>query len=174
MRSSLLLLAPGLLAASAVLAQAPVTAPPQPPLPMGVPAAPAAAPARAAAPAAPPGVVTLSDVARQAPAVAEPLPVAPAAAADRSPEPGLTFAPAPVLVPPPVNKILLMRISSVGADTTAVLWVRGRHRKVAAGARVLQYTVGEIRDDGVCLYQPRPDGRIKDRCQEMVTFAQGV
>lgn len=182
MRSKLLLLALVLAFADQALAQ--------PPLPAGTPAAPAAGPGAAppgapgsdarpsAMPPAMPGVVTLSDVARQAPTaappIATPLPVAPVQSDVRLPEEGLPRGIPVALAPRPLMSIILSRISTVGADTSAVLWIKGRHRKVAPGERVLQYTVGEIRAEGVCLYQARSDGKVKDRCQEMVTFVQGL
>lgn len=182
MRYKLLLLALVLAFADHALAQ--------PPLPAGTPAAPVAGPGAAPASvsgsdarqsaAAPnmPGVVTLSDVARQAPTaappIATPLPVAPVPGDVRLPDEGLPRG-IPGGIPPRLAlSIVLSRISTIGADTSAVLWVKGRHRKVAPGERVLQYTVGEIRHEGVCLYQARSDGKVKDRCQEMVTFVQGV
>lgn len=68
--------------------------------------------------------------------------------------------------------ITLSRISTQGADSTALLWVQGQSRRVVPGARVLQYTVGDIREDGVCLYVAK--GKVKDHCAKLLTFTQGV
>jgi hypothetical protein len=137
----------------------------------------------APAPAAAPDLVTLSDVAKQASAEAKAAPSQPAlaevpaitpvdgnaaleatrarlrAAADRQAEPA---------------SVMLTRISSVDGDMRAVVWVKGQHRRLAPGAHLLQYTVGEIRNDGVCLYTAKAGGRTKDYCPKLLTFAQGV
>jgi hypothetical protein len=71
----------------------------------------------------------------------------------------------------PTN-ITLKRISRSGTEVTAILWVKGQSRKVTSGSRVLDYTVGEIKEDGVCLYTLK--GKVKDKCRTMLTFIQGV
>jgi hypothetical protein len=120
--------------------------------------------------------MTLSDVARQAstetPAAAEASPFTPSGNDMR-----LLDGPRPTAVlldSRPVLSIVLARISTVGADTSAVLWVKGRLRKVSSGARVLQYTVGDIRDEGVCLNRTSDAGKGRNRCQELLTFVQGI
>ncbi|MCY1561613.1 hypothetical protein D9M68_988990 [compost metagenome] len=64
-----------------------------------------------------------------------------------------------------------MRITRVGGEDTAVIWIKGQNRKVTTGSRVLQYAVGEIKDDGVCLYPVK--GKVKDKCKTLLTF-QGM
>lgn len=150
------------------------------------PAAPTT-PGSTVAPAAPaaPGVVTLSDMARQG--------GEPPRAAGHPPAPSQTEVPAITILDgngkpldaardrlrttgstpsAPRTNITLSRISRSGGDATAVLWVKGQHRKVTNGSRVLNYTVGEIKEDGVCLYPAK--GKVKDKCRTMITFLQGV
>jgi len=128
--------------------------------------------------------MTLSDVARQAPAegpkpvsatpaLAEVPPITAVETSDKAAD-AARAGMASALQPRRALNIALYRLSTVGEDVSAVLWVKGRNRKVLPGARVLQYTVGEIRDDGVCLYKTRANGKVKDRCQQFVTFVQGV
>lgn len=152
---------------------------------------PTAAASPASAPAAStPGAVTLSDIARQGSAT----PVAPTVQPQSAGQvPAIAILDGnsnkivtkPVPVPTvvrvaPDTSISLSRISRVGFDTTVVLWVKGQNRRVTTGSRVLDYTIGEIRDDGVCLYKPQTAAQIKkkqvksdNRCKPFLTFAKG-
>lgn len=151
---------------------------------------PTAAVAPIAAPVTP-GAVTLSDIARQGSAA----PVSPIV----QPQP-TSQVPAIAILDGNTNKIAtkpipanamiraasetsisLSRISRVGFDTTVVLWVKGQSRRVTSGSRVLDYTVGEIRDDGVCLYKIQTAAQTKkkqaasdNRCKPFLTFSKGL
>lgn len=83
--------------------------------------------------------------------------------------------------------ILLNRLSFIGDDVRAILWVKGQNRTVIRGSTVLKYTVSEIREDGVCLAHKKSEQesvekptkknkaiRQNDQCPVFVTFAQGV
>jgi hypothetical protein len=151
----------------------PVTAAAQAPVP--------ASPAQAGSLA--PGVVSLSDVAKQsgseparAPAAVQPTPVPAITVADGTgqpielardkmrPGPGASLA-------TNSSPFRLIRISRVGGEDTAVIWIKGQNRKVTTGSRVLQYAVGDIKEDGVCLYPVK--GKVKDKCKSLLTF-QGM
>ncbi|MEM8515104.1 hypothetical protein RCH14_004464 [Massilia sp. MP_M2] len=137
-----------------------------------------------------PGAVTLSDIARQGSAT--PAPTVQPQSAGQVPAIAILdgnsnkIATKPVPVPTvvrvaPDTSISLSRISRVGFDTTVVLWVKGQNRRVTTGSRVLDYTIGEIRDDGVCLYKPQTAAQIKkkqvaseNRCKPFLTFAKGL
>lgn len=167
-------------AARGVVVQAGVPVPLGQPNPAETPAAvpaksPAVAEAPRAAPGSAPGVVTLSEVAKQASSepvkalAVQPAPEVPAIApVDGSGD----TARIKMRALEPVKSILLSRISSVDGGASAVVWVKGQHRKVAPGSRVLQYTIGEIRDDGVCLYKSGAHAR--DKCPTLLTFSEGV
>lgn len=130
-----------------------------------------------------PGVVSLSDVARQSSAESPRAPTATSA----TQVPAITVADGtgqPIelardkmhqvrssVVKYNTNPLQLIRISRVGGDDTAVLWIKGQNRKVTTGSRVLQYAVGEIKEDGVCLYPVK--GKGKDKCATLLTF-QGM
>lgn len=60
----------------------------------------------------------------------------------------------------------LQRISSSGSARRALISVNGVGRFVDVGSQVLKKTVGEIRNDGVCLYAPPS----KDKCGQFLTF----
>ncbi|MEX5747569.1 hypothetical protein [Massilia sp. X63] len=148
------------------------------------PAAPPVAQRAAAAAPAPaaPGVVSLSDMARETPPVpaasisTTSAPEVPAitsvdgtgasinAARDRMRSAGREASKAPT--------ISLTRISRSGDDVSAVLWVQGMQRRVRTGDPVLTYIVGEIRQDGVCVYPAK--GKVKDHCKNMLTFIKGI
>ena len=68
--------------------------------------------------------------------------------------------------------ISLTRISRSGDEASAVLWVQGMQRRVRTGDPVLSYIVGEIRQDGVCVYPAK--GKVKDHCKTMLTFIKGI
>lgn len=155
------------------------------PLPVGfVPASPAAVqafpppPAGARSTAGRPGIVTLSDVARQseqpAPSTAQTGPEVPAITLVDSSNKAMTEArqqlraEGALAIPAKRKEILLARISRSDYDANAVLYVKGQNRKVFSGSRVLQYTVGEIKEDGVCLYPAK--GNAKNKCSTLVTF----
>lgn len=138
-----------------------------------------------------PGVVSLSDVARQPNADAAPKvgaiqptaaevqaitlvdgngqPIDAARAKLRSGSPAF----------PVQSSIMLYRISNIGAEQSALLWVKGQYRRVVVGSSVLTYTVNEINDDGVCLVskgkQPtKAKAKAKqDKCAHQLTFIQG-
>lgn len=141
--------------------------------------APAAAPMRPAAHA--PGVVTLSDVANQPDGQTSNAPVAQVSvpalvAVDGSGEAidaaRAQMRGAPQVAPVSKQSIILTRISRVGSEATAVLWIKGQHRKVATGSRALDYTIGEIKEDGVCLYSAKAKGG--NKCSRLITFAKGL
>jgi len=159
---------------------APVAAPSAAAIPVTAASQATAAPAPSGALA--PGVISLSDVARQsgeparAPAGAQPTPVPAITVADGTGQP-IELArdkmrPSPnAVLTSNIGPFRLVRISRVGLDDTAVIWIKGQHRKVTTGSRVLQYTVGEIKEDGVCLYPVK--GKVKDKCRTLLTF-QGM
>lgn len=155
---------------------------------VGAPAAPPAAAAAAAQPSASstarqagplaPGVVSLSDVARQsatapAPATAQPIPVPAITVTDGTGQP-IDLARDKIRQSSDgtrtsnTSPFFLVRITRVGGEDTAVIWIKGQNRKVTTGSRVLQYAVGEIKDDGVCLYLVK--GKVKDKCKTLLTF----
>lgn len=194
MRFKTLILAINLSAvATAAPAQLITPAKPAVGAPVGAPAAPSV-PAPTATQASPnsapnqtgslaPGVISLSDVARQssseplrAPVAAQAMQVPAITVVDGTGQPielardkmqqgansGLKRNTSP---------FQLIRISRVGSDDTAVIWIKGQNRKVTTGSRVLQYTVGEIKEDGVCLYTVK--AKIKEKCGTLLTF-QGM
>lgn len=119
---------------------------------------------------------TLSDLARQGPATpvqAQPTQQVPAIAIiDTNNKAGAKANAAGerrIEVP---TKISLSRISRVGFDATVILWVEGQNRRVTTGSSVLEYTVGEIREDGVCMYKSK--AKTKDRCKPFLTFVKGI
>lgn len=200
MRSKTIILALNLGALAAV-SHAQILTPVKPTVaaPAGTPAvaAPAAAPtgasaqpsASSAAPAGSlaPGVISLSDVAKQstaatAPTTAQPVPVPAITVTEGTGQPielarekfrtssNITGTPSP-------TPLRLVRLTRVGGEDTAVIWIKGQNRKVTNGSRVLQYAVGEIKEDGVCLYpvqtKAKAKGKAKDKCKPFLTF-QGM
>jgi hypothetical protein len=138
-----------------------------------------------------PGAVTLSDIARQgsaAPAnpIVQPQPTGqvPAIAILDGNTNKIATKPIPanaMIRAASETSISLSRISRVGFDTTVVLWVKGQSRRVTSGSRVLDYTVGEIRDDGVCLYKiqtavqtKKKQAKSDNRCKPFLTFSKGL
>lgn len=127
-----------------------------------------------------PGVVMLSDVAKQTPAEPPKVGAIQATVAEVQPIQVLDASGKPVdagiqkIAAIPAHSITLTRISTVGAAKSALLWVKGQQRAVTSGAQVLQYIVGEIREDGVCLYHGGRKESVKLKCTTFVTFAQGV
>lgn len=150
---------------------------------------PATAASQAATTAAPaplgslaPGVVSLADVARQSNGQPAPLPVG----AQPNTVPAITLTDGtgqPIQLARDKMRrapdsaatrrsdpFYLVRISRVGGNDTAVLWIKGQHRKVTTGSRVLKYAVGEIKDDGVCMYVVKSKVKEKDKCRTLLTF----
>lgn len=132
-----------------------------------------------------PGVVMLSDVAKQTPqeptkvgaiqaTVTEVQPIQVLDANGKPLDPGTAKSAVASIQIGARQTITLTRISTVGAAKSAVLWVKGQQRAVTSGAKVLEYTVGEIREDGVCLYSGERKGNEKFKCKTFVTFIQGV
>lgn len=124
------------------------------------------------------GAPTLSDLARQG--VANPAPRAETQPTQQVPAIEILDSKSKVgpktnaLIerPPAIERISLSRISRVGFDTTVVLWVEGQNRRVTTGSRVLEYTIGEIREDGVCMYKSK--SKTKDRCKPFLTLNKGI
>lgn len=160
---------------------APVAAPTTAAIPVTAASQAAATAAPAASGPLAPGVVSLADVARQsngqpapAPVGAQPNPVPAITLVDGTGQPiqvardKMRRSPDAAVAPRRNDPFYLVRISRVGGDDTAVLWIKGQHRKVTTGSRVLKYAVGEIKDDGVCIYLVK--AKVKDKCKTLLTF----
>lgn len=165
--------------AVAATAGAPATAAPAA-APVAASAQPSASSAAQAGPLAP-GVVSLSDVAKQstaapAPTTTQPVPVPAITVTEGTGQPielareKFRMSSNVTRIPNP-NPLSLVRLTRVGGEDTAVIWIKGQNRKVTTGSRVLQYAVGEIKDDGVCLYPVKT--KAKDKCKPFLTF-QGM
>lgn len=156
------------------------------PTPASKTPAPATTPA-AAAPIAAPTTATEATIATLAD-VSRPKPVAAATAPGAAPRAGAVQTETPINVIDPNGRVVdasairlgsapkvkkrvkreieLVRMSDKGAQRTAMLSINGVARFVTPGDTVLKKTVGEIRRDGVCLYEAPS----KSKCSQFLTF----